>query len=225
MDRMGRLGGSAEIAEDGFQESMSRLSVHLATRRPTHALPDPLPPPRRFRAAWPYVLLVAIVAAGAVSYPYYKWLVQDDAPHAAAPRVATAAPAPTPVLASVAVAPEPASPLPAKVHPAPIDVAAMIPAPPPPAPPVTVPAPDGKAASQAEVALTWSEVAEIQKRLAALGIDVGQADGVIGPRTIAGTQKYETRVGHAVTGKVNRSLLTLLRQDPETSSVVEARAP
>ena len=118
MDRTERLGRSAEMADDTFQESMSRLSAHLSTRRPTHTLPDLLPPPRSFRIAWPYVLLVAIVGAGAVGYTYYRWLVQDDVPHPAPSHVAAAIPAPTPVLAAVAVAPEAAPPPPAVSRPA-----------------------------------------------------------------------------------------------------------
>ena len=226
MDRSGRLDGSAETADDSFHESMARLSVHLATRKPTHALPDPLPPPWRFRLAWPYVLVVAIVGAGAVGYPYYKWLVQDDAPRVPQ-HVATTTAAHTPVLAAVAVAPEPAPPpRPAKVQtPAPVDVAAEIPAPPPPAPPVTLPASADAAAPQAEIALTWSEIVEVQKRLASLGIDVGRADGVVGPRTTAGVQSYEQRAGHPVTGKVDRSLLAVLRENPDTASALQARAP
>jgi peptidoglycan hydrolase-like protein with peptidoglycan-binding domain len=106
-----------------------------------------------------------------------------------------------------------------------IDVAAAIPAPPPPAPPVTVPDAAAPIAAQAEVALTWAEVVEIQKRLASLGIDPGPIDGVAGPRTTASARKYEERVGHAVTGKVDHSLLVLLRQDQDTSATLQARAP
>ncbi|HLG48034.1 MAG TPA: peptidoglycan-binding domain-containing protein [Reyranella sp.] len=228
MDRIGKVGGSAEVAEDSFQESMARLSVHLATRRPTHHLPDPLPPRRQFRIPWPYVLIIAIVGAGAVSYPYYRWLVQDDAtPHMATQQAAAAPSAPTPVLAAVAVAPEPAAPPPpAKVQsPAPIDVAAAIPAPPQPAPPVIVPAPASTTAPPAETALSWAEIVEIQKRLSSLGINAGPIDGIVGPRTIAAAQSYEQRFGHPVTDKVDRSLLALLREEPAASSKVEARAP
>lgn len=228
MDRLGRRGGSAEIADDSFHESMARLSVHLATRKPTHELPDPLPPPRHFRVAWPYVLVVAIIGAGAIAYPYYKWLVQDDAPRVVPQHVATATAAPTPVVAAAAVAPEPAPapPPPAEVqHPAPVDVAAEIPAPPPPEPPVTLPASVGSAAPQAEIALSRSEIVEVQKRLLSLAIDIGRADGIVGPRTTAGARRYEQRVGQPATGKVDRSLLALLRQDPGTASALQARAP
>jgi Putative peptidoglycan binding domain len=228
MDRMGRLGGSAEVSEDTFQDSMARLSVHLATRHPTHALPDPLPPPRRFAIAWPYVLLVAIVGAGAVAYPYYRWLVQDDAPRPSAHHVTAAISVPTPVLAAIAVGPEAAPPArtPAKTEPPVVDVAASIPAPPEPAPPVTLPEPQASPAPQApEIALSRSEIIEIQKRLASLDINPGPIDGVVGPRTTAGAQKYEAKVGRDVTGKVDRGLLALLRQDPDASPNLEARAP
>lgn len=230
MDRLGRRGGSAEIADGSFHESMARLSVHLATRKPTHELPDLLPPPRRFRVAWPYALVVTIIGAGAIAiaYPYYKWLVQDDAPRVVPQHVATATAVPAPVVAAAAVAPEPAAPpppAPAEVqHPAPVDVAAEIPAPPPPEPPVTLPASVGAAAPQAEIALSRSEIVEVQKRLVSLGIDIGRADGVVGPRTTAGARSYEQRVGQPATGKVNRSLLALLRQDPGTASALPARA-
>ena len=231
MDRMGRLGGSAEVSNDTFQDSMARLSVHLATRHPTHALPELLPPPRRFRVAWPYVLLAAIVGAGAVAYPYYQWLVQDDAPGPSAHHVTAAISARTPVLAAIAVAPESAPPppparAPAKVEPPVIDVAASIPAPPEPAPPVTLPGPSTSPAPQTpEIALSRSEIVEIQKRLTSLDINPGPIDGVIGPRTTASVQKYEAKVGHAVTGKVDRSLLALLRQDPDASPNLQAHAP
>ncbi len=229
MERMGRLGGSAEVADDAFHESMARLSVHLATRRPTHALPDPLPPRQPFRIAWPYVLLVAIVGVGAGGYPCYKWLMQDDAPRTAAQRVATAVPAPAPVLAAVAVAPEPAAPAPPASTPpkveaaSPVDVLAAIPQPPPPAPPITLPAPADMTVPQPEVALSRAEIVEVQKRLASLGINPGPIDGIAGPRTAAGVEAYETRAGHTVTSKVDRRLLALLRQD--ASSTLQAHAP
>ncbi|MBS0525247.1 MAG: peptidoglycan-binding protein [Proteobacteria bacterium] len=227
MDRTGRLGGSAEIADAAFHDSLNRLSLHLATRRPTHTLPDPMPPHRRLRIAWPYVVLIAIAVAGAAGYPYYEWLVRDDAPRPAASRVV--APPPAPVLAAVTVAAEPAPPPrppepSAEVDaPKPIDVAAAIPAPPPAAPPVTVPAPADTASPQPEVALSGAEIAEIQKRLTSLGIDPGPIDGVVGPRTTASVQRYEAKIGHAVTGRADRSLLALLRQDPDASPNRQAR--
>jgi hypothetical protein len=209
---------------------MARLSVHLATRRPTHALPDPLPTPQPFRVAWPYVLLIAIVGAGAAGYPYYQWLMRDDAPRAAASRVAATTAAPAPVLAAIPVATEPAPPPrpadpPIKAEPAaPIDVAAAIPPPPPPAPPVTLPT-SGSTSAPPETALSRAEIVEVQKRLASLGMTPGPIDGVIGPLTTASVQKYEERSGHAVTGKADRGLLALLRQDPKASSALQARTP
>jgi hypothetical protein len=227
MDRTGRLAGASEADADAFQESLSRLSIHLATRQqPTHELPDPLPPPRHFRIAWPYVLLIAIVGAVAVGYPCYTWLAHDEATPAATHRVAAAMPAPAPVLAVASIVPEPASPPPPRVEPAaPIDVAAEIPPPPALAPPVTLAAPADTTAPQPEIALSRNEIVEIQKRLASLGINPGAVDGVPGPRTTASVQKYETRVGHSATGKVDRNLLTLLRQDRGTASTLQARTP
>lgn len=235
MDRTGRTGGSAEVVDDGFQESLSRLSLHLATRRPTHhPLPEP-PPPRRFRVPWPYVVLIAIVAAGGAGYPYYRWVVNDDGSRVAKPQpgVAMAASKPRPVEAAIAVAPDPGPPpAPAEPpvearppEPKPIDVAAEIPPPPPPAPPVVVPVPTDTVVSPPESALAQTDIFEVQKRLASLGIDPGPIDGVVGPRTIAGVQKYEQRVHHAVTGKVDRSLLSLLRQDPDVPSRLDAYTP
>jgi hypothetical protein len=198
MDRTGRLGGSAVIDDDAFHESLARLSLHLATRRPTQSLPDlEMPPPQRSRVSWPLILLVAVAAAGAVGYPSYKWLVR-----------------PVPVMAAIVVAPVPSPPPapPAKVEPpAPVDLAAAIPTPPPPAPPVTLPEPNSTVAPQLDAALSKAEIVEIQKRLAALGLNPGPTDGVAGARTVASVRIYETRIGRPVTGKIDRGLLTLLR--------------
>ena len=226
MDRIERPSGSTELADDAFQESLARLSLHIATRQTLPRLQGP-PPPRRFtRTAWPYVLLIA--AVGAAGYCYGA-LGGGDLIGLAVPRFAAATPAPAPVLAAIAVAPEPAPPPPAE-PPAngeprrPIDMAAALPPPPPPAPPVTLPVP-AAAAPQPEIALSWSEIVEVQKRLASLGINPGPIDGVVGPRTTAGVQDYEGRLGDAITGKVDRSLLTRLRQDPGAPAMLQARAP
>jgi hypothetical protein len=212
MDRMGRLSGSAEIADDdAYQESLARLSHHLATRRPTHVLPDPLPPPKRSRP-WSYVLLIVIAAA--IAYPSYQWLTHDGVPRPATPRIVATAAAPAPVLASIAATPAAPPDPPAKVQPATlVDLAAAIPPPPSPAPPVTSSPPEATAAPQPDVALTRAEIVEIQKRLAALGFNPGQVDGVIGRRTVVSAQAYEARLGRTVTDKIDRNLLVLLRQN------------
>jgi hypothetical protein len=227
MDRTERQSGSAELADDAFRVSLAHLSLHIATRQTLPLLRAP-PPPRRFaRTAWPYVLLIA--AVGAAGYCYGA-LGHGDLNGLAVPRIAAAAPAPAPVLAAIAVAPEtallpPVGP-PAKPEPrGPIDTAAALPPPPLPAPPVTLPAPPAAAAPRPEIALSWSEILEVQKRLASLGINPGPIDGVVGPRTTASVQGYEERLGHAVTGKVDRSLLTLLRQDPGAATMLQAQAP
>src|SRR5580698_9493556 len=136
MDRTERLGRSVEVDDDAFHESLARLSLHLATRRPTHSLPDlETSPPRRFRMSWPFMFLLAIAGAGAVGYPSYRWLMSDDLPNRATPHIASGTPTPAPVMAATAVDPMPLPP-PAKFEPTtPIVLAAAIPAPPPPAPP------------------------------------------------------------------------------------------
>ena len=209
MDRTGRLGRSAEIADDAFNESLARLSLHLATRRPTQSLPDLEPPPRRSRVSWPFVLLIAIAGVGVAGYSYSRWLASDDPPRPATPHIAAVTPAP--VMAAIAIDPMPLPP-PAKVEPTtPIDLAAAIPAPPPPEPPVTLPGPASTSTQAPEKALSRNEIVEIQKRLASLGFNPGQIDGVAGPRTVASVQSYEARVGRTVTGKIDRGLLILLR--------------
>ena len=229
MDRIERPSRSAEVADDTFQESLARLSLHLATRQPMRPLPAP-PPRRAVGRAWPYALLVTLVGVAAAGYPHYEALLHGYLPRFVTPRIAAVSAAPTPVLASIALAPEPALPPPAsrpsRNEPvASVDVAAALPPPPPPEPPVTLPTPVSAAAPQPEIALSWSEILEVQKRLLALGINPGPIDGVVGARTTGGVQRYEERLGHDVTGKVDRSLLTLLRRDPATSAMVPARAP
>jgi peptidoglycan hydrolase-like protein with peptidoglycan-binding domain len=73
--------------------------------------------------------------------------------------------------------------------------------------------------------LTWAEVLELQRRLVSLGINPGPLDGVIGPRTMAGIQRYQELKGIAASGKVDRQTLKLLQQDPGASVTLEARAP
>ena len=72
--------------------------------------------------------------------------------------------------------------------------------------------------------LTRAEVLELQKRLASLGINAGPLDGIVGPRTMAGLQRYQELKGLATTGKVDRQMLKLLQQDPGSSATLEARA-
>jgi peptidoglycan hydrolase-like protein with peptidoglycan-binding domain len=72
--------------------------------------------------------------------------------------------------------------------------------------------------------LTWPEVLEIQRRLVSLGVNPGPLDGISGPRTMAGVQRYQELKGLAVTGKANRGMLKLLQQDSASSATLEARA-
>jgi hypothetical protein len=176
-------------------------------------------------------LLIAVAAGGAAGYRY-DLLIGGDVPSAATPRIADSAPsAPPLVLASIAVAAAstPAAPpgdnptKPDEQAPG-IDVAAAIPPPPPPEPAVIVPPAEAAPGSLPEVALSWTEVVEIQKRLVSLGIDPGPIDGLVGPRTMAGVQRYEERLGGPITGKADRRLLKLLQQEAGTLSTLEAHA-
>jgi peptidoglycan hydrolase-like protein with peptidoglycan-binding domain len=131
------------------------------------------------------------------------------------------------VLAAIAVAPEPVAPPTAEApaareEPAPaVEEAAAA----PPPPPSVEAAPGAPAAdAPAEIALAWAEVLEVQKRLVSVGINPGPLDGIVGPRTMGGVERYEELHGRPVTGRVDRRLLKLLQQDPDSSATLEARA-
>jgi hypothetical protein len=75
----------------------------------------------------------------------------------------------------------------------------------------------GKAAPSDPVAVT-----EAQRHLGFLGFNVGTVDGRPGPRTTEAIRSYQKASGMAVTGRVDRALLTALRGDVE---VLTAAAP
>lgn len=54
------------------------------------------------------------------------------------------------------------------------------------------------------------EVMQVQRRLAALGHDPGEADGQPGPKTRAAIRRFEAAAGVAPTGKISPALLDLL---------------
>jgi len=227
---------SAEVDDDTFQQSLTRLSQQIAARRSAILVPEALPPAPREWKAWPFLLLIAVAGAASAGY-YYAAFVEGDAlpPRSTFADAATAPPAP--VLAAVAVAPMPAAPPPAAtpaIESAPtrevpaqgIEPVAAVPGPEPAvaaavaSSPTTAPEPD--------LTLTWAEILDVQKRLAALGINPGPLDGIVGPRTSSGVQRYEELHDLAVTGKVDRRLLQLLRADAAaapTAISLEARAP
>jgi hypothetical protein len=231
MDHTEAFRSSVVVADDAFQDSLARLTQQIATRRSTMlVLPAPLPTPRRQWRSWPFLLLIAVAGAAAAGYHYTAFvdgnLIGIVKPPAA--EAAVASPAPAPVLAAIAVAPEPAAPPTAEApvarqEPAPAaqEVAAT-PAPPPPIEAAPAAAP---ADPQVEIALGWVEILEVQKRLVSVGINPGPLDGIVGPRTMGGVQRYEELHGQAVTGKVDRRLLNLLQRDADSSATLEARAP
>jgi len=59
--------------------------------------------------------------------------------------------------------------------------------------------------------LSRAERREVQRLLAALGHDVGEADGVLGPRTIAAVRAEQQARAHDVTGRPGQRLLEALR--------------
>jgi peptidoglycan hydrolase-like protein with peptidoglycan-binding domain len=59
--------------------------------------------------------------------------------------------------------------------------------------------------------LSRAERRELQQLLAALGHDVGEADGVLGTRTIAAVRTEQHSREHDVTGRPGQRLLEALR--------------
>lgn len=226
---------SVEIDDDTFQQSLTRLSQQIAARRSAILVPEALPPAPREWKAWPLLLLIAVAGAATAGYHYAAFVEGDALPPR--PTLADAASAPpAPVLAAVAVAPMPAAPSPPAtpaIEPAPtreapaqgVEPVAAVPAPDPAAAPTAASSPT--TAPEPDLTLTWAEILDVQKRLAALGINPGPLDGIVGPRTSSGVQRYEELHSLAVTGKVDRRLLQLLQLDaaaqPATS--LDARAP
>ncbi len=211
MDTTREWRGSVQIEDDTFQQSLARLSQQIAARRSAILMPAPLPPARRQWPAWPFLLLVAVAVAGAAAAGYHYADLIDDDPPATRPAVAEA-PAARPVLAAIATAPAPVAPPAAAKEPPARAVLPTVPSAEPP-PPVNFTAAAPSTAPEPEIALTWAEVLEVQKRLASMGLNPGPLDGIAGPLTTAGVQRYEERRGNPATGKVDRRLLKLLQQD------------
>src|SRR3954471_8498064 len=213
----------AQASDDAFQQSMARLSLHLATRHSTVLLPGPKPLPSAQRwTGWPYLVVLVLAGAGAAAYHYSAF--QGDLLGATTSTTAEARPAATgavkaalPLMAAVPTAP--AMPPASTTEESPVVKTALA-LPPPKATelqsPVETTTPDAE--------LTWAEVLELQKRLASLGINAGPLDGIVGPRTMAGLQRYQELTGLAATGKADRQMLKLLQQDPGSSITLEARA-
>jgi peptidoglycan hydrolase-like protein with peptidoglycan-binding domain len=63
-----------------------------------------------------------------------------------------------------------------------------------------------------ELPVSRSERIELQQRLAALGHDVGEADGIFGARTRAAIRNFQVRTGLVPDGFANVKLLERLRR-------------
>lgn len=61
-------------------------------------------------------------------------------------------------------------------------------------------------------ALKLDQKVEVQERLLKAGYDIGDADGIIGPRTIDAISDFQRKNGIQPNGKANEDLLKLLRQ-------------
>src|SRR3954462_13968760 len=126
---------SAQSSDDAFQQSLARLSLHLATRHSTVLLPAPRPLPSASRwTGWPYLVLLILAGAGAAAYHYSAF--QGDLLGATTSATAEARPAATmPVKAAmplaVAVSTAPAMPTPAPITEEPPVVKTALALPPP----------------------------------------------------------------------------------------------
>jgi peptidoglycan hydrolase-like protein with peptidoglycan-binding domain len=59
--------------------------------------------------------------------------------------------------------------------------------------------------------LSRAERREVQERLAALGHDIGEADGIIGSRTREAIRAFQAKAGLSVDGRAGRKVLDALR--------------
>lgn len=207
IDRVNERRPSVGPDDEEFRRSLSRLTLHLAGRRPIAALTPPAP--RRRRHTWPVLALIAVSVATVAGYQID---VSSGRPHSVAAAASPAAAATTasaasvpPVVAAPALREE--QPAPAPAVEASVRGDELAPA-----------APVAKALPLPESALTWSEVLEVQKRLAALGLDPGPLDGVAGPRTARSAQQYGELRLLSANGTVDRSLLEALRKDISLST-------
>jgi hypothetical protein len=164
-----------------------------------------------------------LVAAGAGAIGYHYSEFQGDLRDPTTSRVVEATPVvvpPVKILAPAAFAAQ-SAPTPVPIAEEPPVVKASLSMPPPKAGEPVQPAVES---ATPDPELTWAEVLDLQRRLATLGVNPGPLDGITGPRTIAGVQRYQELKGLAATGKVDRQMLKLLQQDAGSSATLEARA-
>jgi peptidoglycan hydrolase-like protein with peptidoglycan-binding domain len=68
-----------------------------------------------------------------------------------------------------------------------------------------------------------ARIVEAQQRLADLGYDPGEADGVLGPRTRAAVTAFQKDKGLSATGRINEVLLETLRAAQNLAASTPAR--
>jgi peptidoglycan hydrolase-like protein with peptidoglycan-binding domain len=84
---------------------------------------------------------------------------------------------------------------------------------------VGAPAASPAAPAPAADRITGRDVAEAQRRLKALGYDLGAADGKAGPRTRAAVRAYQQQAGLPATGEIDRAVVAALARPPERATV------
>jgi hypothetical protein len=169
--------------DDAFEQSLARLSMHLATR------PPPLPPEdwvavARHSKAWRYSVAFAVLTLSGAVYWYLPSSTTLEIPPTASSTAVQASPMPSPAPpVSKPTTPSPEQP---PLPPEPVTaVRVVLQAPQAVPPPAESPIP-----TIAQLPPDAAGIMAIQRRLVALGMDLGPIDGIAGPRTIAAVQRY-----------------------------------
>lgn len=166
--------------DDAFEQSIARLSLHLATRPPPSPLEE-LPPVPRRSAGRHYLIAFALLGLSAAVY-WYPQVVDQTTSSVPEATVAEAAPSPPPpaleATITVAEAPGAAESVMA-VAVAPVEAS-----------PVTTALTQPAMPTVDQFPRSSAEIMDIQRRLASSGIDPGPIDGIAGPRTLAAIQRY-----------------------------------
>ncbi len=226
---------TAEPGDDVFRERLAAFSRQLEQKSEQWRRE----PPRAVASRRVYtvdrsfasqiLIAVAVVgvvaAAGAGSYLTLVRAVDGMVPGSPAAIVAKATAAPTAprsetVSAGLAnpgeLRPFPPGPTPAVSVPEPAPAAAPLTAFVPEMTATLPPSPQVVAATALAIPpqpLEREEIAEMQRRLNALGLEAGPIDSVAGPLTLAAVRRYQERAGIDTFGVVDRDLLERLRQD------------
>lgn len=82
--------------------------------------------------------------------------------------------------------------------------------------------PPRSTAAESEVEIGKEDIVLVQQRLAALGFDVGKADGKMGKRTRNAIREYQRTRAIPTTGEVDRRLIASLKGDADSSLTGQA---